>query len=147
MSNLKDSGTRRDFANGAVRDAQKGKGRFDLLPMESLWQLAKVYEAGASKYAARNWEKGINFSAFVDSGMRHLTKFMEGWEDEPHLVMAVWNFISLLETAIRVQRGTLPEELNDLPSAKFVRAEMLFDMNELAPEEPASAPEDIDGTF
>ena len=31
---LKDSGERQRFASGAVRDIQKGKGRFDLLPFE-----------------------------------------------------------------------------------------------------------------
>jgi len=123
---LKDSGTRREFKDGAVRDAQQGKGRFDLLPMEAIWQLAKVYEAGANKYAARNWEKGINFSAFVDSGNRHLVKFLLGHTDEPHLVMAIWNFISLLETVLRVEDGKLPESLNDLPTAKFINADILF---------------------
>ena len=31
---LKDSGNRREFASGAVRDIQEGKGRCDLLPLE-----------------------------------------------------------------------------------------------------------------
>ena len=33
---LKDSGDRREFASGAVRDMQKGKGRCDLLPLAEL---------------------------------------------------------------------------------------------------------------
>ena len=31
---IKDSGTRRVFASGAVRDVQEGKGRCDLLPLD-----------------------------------------------------------------------------------------------------------------
>ena len=31
---LKDSGTRREFETGAVRDICEGKGRCDLLPMD-----------------------------------------------------------------------------------------------------------------
>ena len=33
MSELKDSGTRREFTTGAVRDVADGKGRCDLLPL------------------------------------------------------------------------------------------------------------------
>lgn len=34
MAELKDSGARREFASGAVRDIQEGKGRCDLLPID-----------------------------------------------------------------------------------------------------------------
>lgn len=33
-NNIKDSGNRRDFSTGAVRDISFGKGRFDLMPLE-----------------------------------------------------------------------------------------------------------------
>lgn len=33
MANIKDSGSRRSFSTGAVRDIQDGKGRCDLLPL------------------------------------------------------------------------------------------------------------------
>ena len=34
MAELKDSGNRREFASGAVRDMADGKGRCDLLPLD-----------------------------------------------------------------------------------------------------------------
>lgn len=34
LTELKDSGTRREFETGAVRDCAEGKGRCDLLPLE-----------------------------------------------------------------------------------------------------------------
>lgn len=34
MSSILDSGERREFASGAVRDVQEGKGRCDLLPLD-----------------------------------------------------------------------------------------------------------------
>lgn len=34
MAELKDSGSRREFDSGAVRDVQEGKGRCDLLPLD-----------------------------------------------------------------------------------------------------------------
>lgn len=36
MAELKDSGARRDFGTGAVRDVADGKGRCDLLPLDIL---------------------------------------------------------------------------------------------------------------
>lgn len=115
MSKLKDSGDRRKFKTGAVRDMSKGKGRMDLLPMRALIEVSKIYEAGCEKYGERNWEKGIPLHSYVDSAMRHLAKFMIGKRDEPHLRQAIWNLLCLLELQERILEGVLPQELNDLP--------------------------------
>lgn len=95
---IKDSGERTAFSSGAVRDIQNGKGRFDLLPMCVLMRLAKHYEAGAEKYEARNWEKGIECSSFANSALRHIVKYMDGWDDEDHLIAAIWNLCGLAWT-------------------------------------------------
>jgi hypothetical protein len=112
---IKDSGTRTEFTTGAVRDAQEGKGRMDLLPVRAIFEVAKILESGANKYAARNWEKGIPLSRYADSGMRHFLKYLRGDRDEPHDAMACWNFLCLIETRMRIEEGLLPAELNDLP--------------------------------
>lgn len=112
---IKDSGERRDFGTGAVRDAGTGKGRMDLLPMRALLELSKHFEAGALKYEDRNWEKGIPLHCYVDSLQRHFAKFLIGMDDEPHLLAAFWNMACLVDTALRIKDGCLPEELNDLP--------------------------------
>jgi hypothetical protein len=114
-SKFKDSGTRAEFETGAVRDAQEGKGRMDLIPTRALFALAQVFEEGARKYASRNWEKGIPLSRYFDSGIRHAYKYLRGDRDEPHDAMAVWNFMCLMETRMRIEEGLLPESLNDLP--------------------------------
>jgi len=114
-SKFKDSGTRSEFGTGAVRDTQEGKGRMDLLPTRALFEVAKVFEEGAKKYASRNWEKGIPLSRFFDSSMRHAYKYLRGDRDEPHDAMACWNFLCLIETRMRIEEGLLPETLNDLP--------------------------------
>ena len=95
---IKDSGTRREFDTGAVRDMQEGKGRCDLLPPLALLRLAKHFEEGAKKYGERNWEKGIPISSFIDSALRHVFKYMAGKQDEDHLIAAVWNLIAAIET-------------------------------------------------
>ncbi|MFA5313926.1 MAG: dATP/dGTP diphosphohydrolase domain-containing protein [Methanomassiliicoccales archaeon] len=112
---FKDSGARSQFNTGAVRDAQGGKGRMDLLPFRAIFEVAKVLEGGAKKYDSRNWEKGIPLSRYADSGLRHMGKYLRGDRDEPHDAMACWNFLCLIETRMRIEEGLLPAELNDLP--------------------------------
>ena len=107
---LKDSGNRREFETGAVRDMQEGKGRCDLLPACALIRLSKHYEAGAVKYEDRNWEKGIPISVMIDSAMRHLLKYMDGQIDEDHLVAVAWNILGAMWMEEK------KPELQDLPN-------------------------------
>ena len=95
---IKDSGERTEFESGAVRDMHEGKGRFDLLPMCVLMRLARHYETGCLKYGDRNWERGIPCHSFADSAMRHFVKYMDGQNDEDHLIAAIWNLCGLAWT-------------------------------------------------
>lgn len=142
---IKDSGNRRQFNSGAVRDIETGKGRCDLLPVdvvaslmvnrdqclvlteigqfmssgqdrhlfaairrfadlrgwslsECLLEVSKHYEAGATKYGERNWEKGIDLHSFIDSGIRHFLKFIDNKVDEPHDRAFVWNMLCAIWT-------------------------------------------------
>lgn len=117
MSEIKDSGERREFATGSVRDVRDGKGRFDLLPPEFLTALAIHYERGAVKYGDRNWEKGQPLSVFYDSAMRHSVKVSLGLTDEPHAEAAAWNWAGFITVRERVRRGLLPAELDDMPGS------------------------------
>ena len=95
---IKDSGDRRTFESGAVRDMGENKGRMDLMPMCVLLRLSKHYEKGLQKYGERNWEKGIPAHSFADSALRHLVKYLDGWDDEPHLDACLWNICGLMWT-------------------------------------------------
>ena len=90
---IKDSGNRREFETGAVRDMAEGKGRFDLMPWAALMEVAKHCENGAKKYGEHNVDKGLPTSSFMDSAIRHLAKHIDGWTDEPHLIAAAWNIL------------------------------------------------------
>lgn len=90
---IKDSGHRREFETGAVRDMEEGKGRCDLLPACAILRLSRHYENGTKKYGERNWEKGIPISSFIDSAMRHILKYLDGQTDEDHLAAASWNIM------------------------------------------------------
>lgn len=113
---FKDSGDRRDFGTGAVRDMASGKGRFDLVPGISHYLVACIFEDGCKKYGNRNWEKGIPIGTFVDSAMRHLEKYKMGMRDEPHLSMAGWNIFCAIWTAAMIVLGLRPDTLFDLPN-------------------------------
>ena len=142
---IKDSGQRRQFDTGAVRDIQEGKGRMDLVPIDVLptlmdsaeiasvvhhigefmqtgatlqlylaihafnrltgWttaqcviEVSKHYEGGANKYGERNWEKGISLHSYIDSGMRHLMKYIDNECDEPHDRAFIWNMLGAIWT-------------------------------------------------
>ncbi len=111
---IKDSGVRQKFNTGAQRDVQEDKGRFDLLPTRALRRVARHFEKGAKKYDARNWEKGMPVSRFLDSALRHAFSYMEGSSDEDHLVAACWNLLCALDTESRIQDGVLPKSLMDI---------------------------------
>ena len=112
---VKDSGERQEFSTGARRDTQKGKGRFDLLPVNAIFRLAKHFENGAEKYGDDNWRKGIPLRRYLDSLMRHTFKLAGGLEDEDHLSAIIWNACCLLETQELIRQGKIPEEFANLP--------------------------------
>ena len=107
---LKDSGTRREFESGAVRDMAEGKGDMVALPNAAILRLSKHYETGAIKYGRWNYTKGIPVSSFLDSALRHLFKYLDGWDDEDHLSAAAFNVLGAMEMEAH------HKELIDLPN-------------------------------
>ena len=101
MSEILDSGIRRGFPTGAVRDMQNGKGRMDLLPWAAIMEVSKHCENGARKYGEHNVDKGLPVSSFCDSAARHLAKYIDGWDDEPHLLAAAWNLLWAIQMEIK----------------------------------------------
>lgn len=120
---VKDSGKREEMPTGSVRDSRKNKGRYDLLPVHAIMQLAKLFEKGAEKYSANNWRKGQPLSRYLDSMMRHAFMFQGGKKDENHLAAVLWNAACLIETRELITRGLLPKDLDDLPPIVFTDEE------------------------
>lgn len=112
---LKDSGQRKEYHTGAVRDVNTDKGAYALLPPHALYRLARTLQKGAQKYDARNWEKGIETDRFMESALRHLFQYLEGYRDEDHLSQAAFNVMCLIETLHRIDQGRLPQALDTLP--------------------------------
>jgi len=112
MIKVKDSGERQIFDTGSKRDTNINKGRFDLIPSQMMFRLARHYEAGAVKYDDRNWEKGQPVSRCLDSCLRHIEKYKDGWNDEDHLSAAIWNLAAIIHF-----EKELPK-MQDLPMRK-----------------------------
>lgn len=110
---LPDSGARQTFASGSVRDTQENKGRYDLLPFTALERIAIHTEHGAKKYGDRNWEKGQPVSRYINSAIRHITKFCMGRTDEDHLAAAIWNLMCIMHTMHEIENKNLPVELGE----------------------------------
>jgi len=113
---IKDSGERREFNTGSVRDIRSGKGRFDLISPIALKRLAQHYEAGCQKYGERNWEKGQPLTSYFDSAMRHMNEYMQGKHSEDHLAAAAWNIFALIHTETLIACGDLKIDLDDMPA-------------------------------
>ena len=106
---IKDSGTRREFNTGAVRDMAEGKGDMVSIPWEAILRLSRHYENGSKKYNRWNYRKGIPVSSFIDSACRHLAKYQCGEDDEDHLSAAAFNILGAM-----LMENTMPE-MQDLP--------------------------------
>jgi len=92
----KDSGIREDFDGGAVRDTQKGKPRYDLIPPGPLERLAMLYTRGAEKYDEHNWTKGIPVSRCIASLLRHVYQFIKRDTDEDHGAAIIFNVMCIM---------------------------------------------------
>ena len=75
----------------------EGKGDMFSLPAAAIIRLSKHYEQGAKKYTRLNYQKGIPVSAFMDSALRHIFKYLDGWDDEDHLSAAAFNVLGAMQ--------------------------------------------------
>ena len=90
----------------------------DLLPMCALIRVARHMEdaitpdpkTGVPHYPERNWEKGLPMHSMLDSAIRHLMKYMDGWKDEDHLCAAATNLLMAMWTEDK------HPEMQDIPS-------------------------------
>lgn len=91
---VKDSGERKEFANGMMRDTDEGKPRYDLLDRAFLKRWAIHMAKGAKKYGDNNWRLASDEAAlerFKGSAFRHLIQWLEGDQDEDHAAAVAFN--------------------------------------------------------
>lgn len=76
---------------------------------EAMLEVSMHYKKGAEKYGERNWEKGIPLHSYIDSGVRHFLKHIDGQTDERHDLAFVWNMLGAIWTMEHKQ------EMIDIP--------------------------------
>lgn len=84
-----------------VTGGQKGQKleRFDLIPVEPMMELARVYGRGSKKYSDNNWRKGYSWRLSFGAMMRHAWLWWWGQDrDEDgnhHLACVQWHCCTL----------------------------------------------------
>ena len=68
-------------AKGVKHD--QGKLPYHLIPPELLSSVADILDFGAKKYAARNWEAGMDWSRVFGALQRHLWAWWGGEKQDP----------------------------------------------------------------
>ena len=106
MYQTRDSGEQQHFKSGMRRDTNKGKPRFDLIPISPLRRLAELYLRGAEKYGERNWEEANTekeLERFKASAFRHFIDWCEGTDTgEDEAAATVWNIFAYEETKQKI---------------------------------------------
>lgn len=87
------------MTEGTKYDADKN--RLDLIPVEVLEAVGKIYTMGAAKYNDENWRKGISYKRIYGALLRHLFAWWRGEELDKesgysHLWHALWGIIALV---------------------------------------------------
>ena len=105
-------------------DRQDDKLRWDLLPLETIEEIVKVYHEGAKKYGENTWQNlPDGYNRYKGAMMRHLVlhEKEEIFDKETgcrHLAQVAWNAIAMLNCSLQKQK-----ELNKLKTID----EMLFE--------------------
>ena len=112
---VKDSGERRTFATGSVRDRGDLKPRPDLISPFAMMRVGEHMRKGAAKYGVHNWSLGQPFSEVTASMHRHLLQWEQGNQEEDHLAAIVFGAQALMHYREMIDRGALPADLDDMP--------------------------------
>lgn len=92
--------TRTTSATGGEKGVKSA--RFDLVPVEPLTTVARLYAKGAEKYADHNWRNGYEWSKSYAALMRHATQFWAGEDNDtetelPHMASVAFHALALLD--------------------------------------------------
>ena len=97
MFTVKDSGVRKEYKSGMVRDTQEGKPNYNLIDKDFLKALAQHLTLGMAKYGRDNWKNANSeeeLLRFQDSAFRHMMQWLNGEVDENHMAATVFNLMA-----------------------------------------------------
>ena len=86
---------------GKKNDIKDDKTRWELMPLDCLEDIARVYTEGAKKYGVNNWQNLDNgYERYKGALLRHLyTAESKEFDEETgcrHLAQVAWNAIAML---------------------------------------------------
>ena len=94
------------MSNVSIKNDRKdNKQMWELLPLEDIEEIVKVYTAGARKYGSNKWQDLPNgYDRYKAAMFRHLLEFEKGRDIDPetgclHLAQVAWNAIAMLHIA------------------------------------------------
>ena len=91
-------------------DRKDGKLRWELLPLQTLEEIVKIYTFGAEKYGPNTWQGLENgYERYKAALLRHLVSFEKGEihdaESGIHaLAHMAWNAIAMLHLALEEEK-------------------------------------------
>ena len=90
--------------------------------------LAKHYEDGAKIHGVDNWKKGLPVygsgrgGCFLDSMRRHTDQALDGLDDEPHAIAAIWNAFGAAWTLIHKPHCALYQNSSEIKADDYAIA-------------------------
>lgn len=93
-------------------DRLDDKPRWELLPLEDIEDVVKVYTAGAKKYGPDQWQNlPDGYRRYKAALFRHILEYEKGnWLDNEtgciHLAQVVWNAIAMLHIEKNKRNGS-----------------------------------------
>lgn len=120
---------------GIKNDFKDNKLRWDLLPLEELEDIVKVYTEGSKKYGVNTWQLlKDGYSRYKAALFRHLVLFEKGEEMDNetgcrHLAQVAWNAIAMLYCSKHGEtQESLIDKLNNRISKKIDDCNSLLDI-------------------
>lgn len=93
--------------------------------------LAKHYEEGAKIHGIDNWKKGLPVygsqqgGCFLDSMRRHTDQALQGKDDEPHAVAAVWNAFGAIWTLKHRKHSAMYQNASAVKAERYDQVDSL----------------------
>lgn len=133
---------------GKKNDFLDKKLRWDLLPLEEIEDIVKVYTAGSIKYGDNNWQNLDNgYRRYKAAMLRHLLEYEKGNTiDEDtgchHLAQVAWNAIAMLWISKHTFRKATVEDLSKALDERI--EEKINSCNDILDKIQLSSKEELD---
>lgn len=133
---------------GKKNDFLDKKLRWDLLPLEEIEDIVKVYTAGSIKYGDNNWQNLENgYQRYKAAMLRHLLEYEKGNTidkdtDCHHLAQVAWNAIAMLWISKHTFRKATVEDLSKALDERI--EEKINSCNDILDKIQLSSKEELD---